>query len=231
MRRTRTQPSLLEVIPSAQISCWTISTSQTKERWHIDSSYSSLLTCGVECTSFYEAKGIDGFVRFLSNYEDLRSAAPSQARVSGQKETITMISSEHSKSDKEAVYSWLREFNHEQNGEFMRSLEEGANLEFFLVARNLSDEIVGGLEGVTQHLWLRINLMAVAPASRSQGIGTELVRAAEKMALEKGCRHAYVDTMSYQAVGFYERLGFVETGRLENWDSQGHDKFFFVKEL
>ena len=44
---------------------------------------------------------------------------------------------EIAESEKESVYLWLRDYNHERNGDFMRSLEiEGTEIPLFLTVRN-----------------------------------------------------------------------------------------------
>lgn len=135
-------------------------------------------------------------------------------------------------SEKETVYSWLKDFNHEENGEFMRSLEvEGTEIPIFLCVRDESGDIAGGLQGLMLHKWLKIDIMAVKPAIRRKGLGTNLVHRAEAIAIERGCKYAYVDTMSYQAPGFYEQLGYKIVGRIPDWDSHGHEKLYFTKTL
>jgi ribosomal protein S18 acetylase RimI-like enzyme len=83
----------------------------------------------------------------------------------------------------------------------------------------------------TQLSWLRISIMAVSPAWRSQGIGAALLAEAERDAIVRGCRHAYVDTMDYQAPGFYEAHGFEIAGKIPDWDSNGHAKIYLSKRL
>lgn len=133
--------------------------------------------------------------------------------------------------DREAVCTWLREYNHEENGPFMRLLDEGADHGFLLCAQLEDGRMVGGLLGTTLLSWIRIDLMAVSPDSRRCGIGRQLVAAAEAHGAAAGCRFSYVDSMSHQAPGFYEKLGYLEVGRLPDWDSHGHDKVFFMREL
>ena len=135
-------------------------------------------------------------------------------------------------AEKEAVYSWLKDYNHERNGDFMRSLEvTGTEIPLFLSARDEAGKVIGGLEGLMIHKWLRIQIMAVDPDHRRNGLGTDLVHRAEELAVQQGCRHAFVDTMSYQAPGFYERLGYRVAGQIPDWDSHGHDKLYFTKDL
>lgn len=134
-------------------------------------------------------------------------------------------------ADKEAVYSWLREYNHTENRGFMQARENGSEKSFFLIARNSEGSIVGGLEGSTFLHWLRIDIMAVNPPDRGYGIGKQLMQRAEELGTSERCRYSYVDTMSYQAPYFYRMLGYEQAGLLPDWDSHGHDKYFFVKAL
>ena len=90
---------------------------------------------------------------------------------------------------------------------------------------------MGGLIGETQFLWLKISVMAVAEHSRRRGIGRRLIELAETEARDRCCRYAYVDTLDYQAPEFYRKLGYQLAGKLENWDSHGHAKCFFTKQL
>jgi GNAT superfamily N-acetyltransferase len=78
-----------------------------------------------------------------------------------------------------------------------------------------SEELIGGLWG--RSLWgsLFIDIMFVPEALRGTGVGTSLMRQAEKEAIRRGCRDIWTDTYAFQARPFYERLGFVVFGRLD----------------
>jgi GNAT superfamily N-acetyltransferase len=133
----------------------------------------------------------------------------------------------------EAVNSELRQFNQAVNPHFYKALSQPGNeakaLNIFVYDQE--GQICGGLFAETLFLWLKISIMAVREDLRGQGIGTELMAIAEAEAWKRGCKHAYVDTMDYQAPNFYLRLGYRVAGHLENWDSQGHSKFYLVKQL
>lgn len=140
------------------------------------------------------------------------------------------IETDASQPEQDQVLGWLREFNGIENGEYMRSLSDGAEQPLILVARQ-ANQVVGGLFAVTVHKWLKINLMAVQEHYRRKSVGRSLVQQAELIGHQRGCEFAYVDTMSYQAPEFYAGLGYVQCGCLENWDSHGHDKLFFSKSI
>ena len=82
---------------------------------------------------------------------------------------------------------------------------------------------VGGLLGETIMSWLKVRFLAVREDARGRGVGRQLLAAAEREAIARGCKYAYLDTMSYQAGPFYEKLGYALCGRLADWDSHGHD--------
>jgi GNAT superfamily N-acetyltransferase len=133
----------------------------------------------------------------------------------------------------EAVYAELRTCNQLQNPVFWSRREEPENAPRALnvLAFDADGKVVGGIFAETQFSWLKISIMAVREALRGQGIGAELVRHAEEEAARRGCKYAFVDTMSYQAPGFYQRLGYQVAGQVEDWDSHGHAKFYLTRQL
>jgi GNAT superfamily N-acetyltransferase len=88
--------------------------------------------------------------------------------------------------------------------------------------------ITGGLWGTTLFDWLHIGLLVVPDHRRGRGIGTALVLAAETEARRRGCRGAHVDTFSFQAVRFYEKLGYTRFGVLKDYPP-GHSQIYFCK--
>jgi GNAT superfamily N-acetyltransferase len=93
-----------------------------------------------------------------------------------------------------------------------------------------SGATLGGLWGRTAWRWLFVELLFVPEAMRRGGVGRELMRRAEAEALERGCHAAWLDTFSFQARGFYEKLGYSLFGRLDDYPP-GHSRFFMRKEL
>ena len=58
--------------------------------------------------------------------------------------------------------------------------------------------------------------LAVAAPVRGRGFGKELMKRAETYAVKRGCTDAFLDTFSFQARPFYEKLGYRVFGTLEN---------------
>jgi GNAT superfamily N-acetyltransferase len=75
--------------------------------------------------------------------------------------------------------------------------------------------IVAGLAGETYSGWLFIRYLWVSDALRGKGVGRELMVAAERRAAGRGCHSAWVDTFSFQAPGFYQKLGYEPFGELD----------------
>jgi GNAT superfamily N-acetyltransferase len=97
-----------------------------------------------------------------------------------------------------------------------------------LFARDPSAGIVGGLLGYTHWRWLFVENLWVADSLRRSGVGRKLMQAAEDEANRRGCQHAYLDTFDFQALGFYQKLGYELFGQLEDYPP-GHTKYFLQK--
>lgn len=98
------------------------------------------------------------------------------------------------------------------------------------VLRNADGGIAGGLIGAVQWGWLRIEILAVAEPLRGGGWGRRLMEAAERAAAELGCHSSWVDTFSFQAPEFYQRLGYRVFGELPDYPL-GQTRFFLAKRL
>ena len=93
-----------------------------------------------------------------------------------------------------------------------------------------SGEIVGGLWGSTSFRQLFIELIFIPEALRCGGIGRQMLRQAEDEAVRRGCVGVWLDTFSFQARGFYERLGYTVFGTIDDYPP-GHSRFFLKKQL
>jgi ribosomal protein S18 acetylase RimI-like enzyme len=72
-------------------------------------------------------------------------------------------------------------------------------------------------------LWVRHDL-------RGRGYGKRLLQAAEAEAVKRGCRHALLDTMSFQAPEIYERQGYGVYGVLDDFPGE-HQRRYYRKDL
>jgi GNAT superfamily N-acetyltransferase len=134
------------------------------------------------------------------------------------------IDSEPDPADRELLDSELGAFNDAIAGPANRS-------RLAVLLRETEDgPVLGGLIGRIGRGWLFIELLALPQAARKQGIGTRMMAMAEAAAVAKGCRGIWLDTFSWQAQPFYERLGYTALGRIEQYPGR-HSRTLLAKRL
>lgn len=126
--------------------------------------------------------------------------------------------------EREAILSPLRAYNLSHTGDM--AFETVG----ILLRDPVSQEVVGGLYGKISYGWLFIELLSIPDSMRTQGTGTRLMRAAEDLARKSQCVGIWLDTFSFQAPGFYRKLGFSEFGHIADYP-MGHHRHFFQKRL
>ena len=127
-----------------------------------------------------------------------------------------------SAADEEFVIAQTRAYNRRFTVRDFRSL--------CVFARGEDGSIVGGLTGKTYWQYLEVSFLWVSEAQRGRGYAMQLMAAAEEEAVRRGCRHALVDTFSFQAPGFYRRAGYEEFGRLAGFSGE-HERHYLHKAL
>lgn len=136
---------------------------------------------------------------------------------------ITMVHNP-SHADLDAVRRGLMDFNRHH-----MDIRKMLPLAFFIEGEN--GEKLAGLTGSLSGHWLRIDLLWVSDALRGQGVGTRLIAAAEAEARSRECLYAQVDTASFQARPFYEKLGFSVGWTLDDYPQPGMQRFYLTKHL
>jgi len=122
-----------------------------------------------------------------------------------------------------AIGGGIQNYNAQQAGD-----DQGKTLCFLLYAPD--QEIAGGLIGATYWDWLYINLMWIREDLRGRGYGHSLLMLAEQEARQRGAKHVYLDTFSFQAPDFYKKHGYQVFGELQDFPP-GHQRYFLTKEL
>jgi GNAT superfamily N-acetyltransferase len=138
--------------------------------------------------------------------------------------TITLTDTPDPRS-RHAILAPLVRFNGQQAGrpEDHRPLA-------MLLSHPDTGEVIGGLWGETMYSHLHVDLLFIPEPLRRTGIGRRLMGDAEAEAILRGCGGAWLDTFSFQARGFYERLGYALFGTIEDYPP-GHRRFFMKKDL
>lgn len=96
------------------------------------------------------------------------------------------------------------------------------------VLAHSGDQLVGGLLGFTSWNWLFIKQLWIDETFRGRGLGRQLIAAAEAEAVRRGCAHVHCDTFGFQALPFYQKLGFEIFGQLADYPP-GHTRYFLQK--
>ena len=122
------------------------------------------------------------------------------------------------------LFENIRVFNNHTSG-----LPRGR---FFAVeVRDPADDSLAG--GLSATLWgqaLQLSILWLREDLRGLGLGAELLTRAEDYARQQGATVAYLDTLSFQARPFYERMGYTVFGTVADV-APGIDHFFLSKRL
>jgi GNAT superfamily N-acetyltransferase len=128
-----------------------------------------------------------------------------------------------SSEDTRFIHDRLRDYN-------LLHAENDNHQPLVVFLREANGSLVGGLLGGTYWGWLHVDILWIHEKLRHQGYGHRLLAAAEQEARRRGCHHAHLDTMSFQALPFYEQQGYTIFGELNDIPT-GHSRYFLKKEL
>lgn len=133
------------------------------------------------------------------------------------------VDHEHEQAD--VIIEGLRDFNSPYLG-------NQKSTHFAVYLKDEKGEVVGGI-----FAWMRpgiellcIDRLWISEPVRKKGYGKQLMLAAEAEGKKHGCTHAQVDTLSFQAEPFYQKLGYERIGVVEKLYGE-HDSIFMRKNL
>jgi GNAT superfamily N-acetyltransferase len=121
------------------------------------------------------------------------------------------------------LWRGLARFNQKTAGPYRYSRD-------VLTARSATGTILGGL--ILQSWWKEsyIELLWLSERARRHGLGSELIAQAERRARRRGSRIIHLNTYSFQAPRFYEKLGYRAFGRMSG-SPKGESRHFYIKLL
>lgn len=117
----------------------------------------------------------------------------------------------------------IYEFNSKATGCFDGMLLAGC-------VRSDTGEVIAGFNGHTWAGCCELSHVWVHEQYRGRGLGAQLLRAAEAEAIVRGCVQVVLATHSFQAPGFYERMGYERKYTIEG-NPKGHADIIYVKVL
>ena len=125
--------------------------------------------------------------------------------------------------DFRTVLDGVRTFNRAQTGH-----DRPQPVAYFL--RDEAGQIVGGVQGSIWGRSVHIDGLWVDEKYRGQDYGSKLMKAIEDYAQSHAHPLVYLETASFQALPFYEGLGYEIFGELPEI-TPGHTLYFLMKEL
>ncbi|MFN2274460.1 MAG: GNAT family N-acetyltransferase [Anaerolineales bacterium] len=125
-----------------------------------------------------------------------------------------------------AIDQGLLEFNLEHLGEDMIANDHRV----LVKAEDGEGNLIGGVHGEMFWDWLHVKTLWVSKDYRGQGIGSELLRRIEQAALDHGFKACHLETISFQALDFYRKLGYEVFGELRGKPA-GSTWYFMKKDL
>jgi len=136
------------------------------------------------------------------------------------------LTDQASEEDRGFIHHQLKAFNASVSGHH-RALRGSGPTPLDVFIRDSQDRIWGGLTASTYWDWLEIDDLWLDESLRGLGYGRKLLTMAEAEAKARGCSHAFLQTFSFQARGFYEKLGYREVGCLDDYPPG--QKFFWMR--
>lgn len=130
------------------------------------------------------------------------------------------IVSELSDETLRKIENGLREFN------LSKTTEE--NIPINVILKSNDDNVIGGLQGNHNSLWLYINALWVDSAYRGQGYGKRMMLEVENEAIKRGVGNSFLQTI--HSLGFYKKLGYEIFAVIEDCP-KGFNMYYLKKKL
>jgi ribosomal protein S18 acetylase RimI-like enzyme len=121
-----------------------------------------------------------------------------------------------------ALQSLLREYNTAQAG-------DGNVKPLRIFIQDDEGQVLGGLSGWSCWGWLHIDTLTLHESLRRLGYGTRLMMMMEEEARKRECTGIYLETYSFQALPFYQKLGYTLFGELDQFPRE--HKLYFLKKI
>ena len=122
----------------------------------------------------------------------------------------------------EALKAGLNQYNESFTGELLK-------VKVSSFVKDPSGKVLGGILGEIKWGWLSIEGLWVDENIRNDGWGKKLLITLEQYALSKGISNFRLETTTFQALGFYSKLGYKVYGELPDMPP-GHKSYFLQKQ-
>ncbi|OED40742.1 hypothetical protein AB833_11870 [Chromatiales bacterium (ex Bugula neritina AB1)] len=93
---------------------------------------------------------------------------------------------------------------------------------YTVAVKDSAGGLIGGAECVSAWQWMMVENVYVVEQHRKNGVGTRLMSMVESEARNRQCTGICLDTFTFQARGFYEKLGYEIFGELPDFPAGVH---------
>lgn len=133
---------------------------------------------------------------------------------------------ESTKEDEQIV--WKGIIKH--NSEVITLKESVPEIPVNRVMKDDKGNIIGGINCILNYCWntMYIDMLWIDEKYREKGYASELLKRIEIIAKEKQCTLIHLETMEFQAKGFYLKNGYEIFGELDNVPD-GHRRYYMRK--
>ena len=129
--------------------------------------------------------------------------------------------------DEELIYGKLTEINHAVVPPCEGTEEE----ELVFKIENGEGTVIAGCNvGINNWQFAILDILWVDEKYRGQGLGSALIREAEKAARERNCYAMLLGTYDFQALPLYKKHGYMLCATIKDWP-KGHENYTLMKRL
>ncbi|MDM5337435.1 GNAT family N-acetyltransferase [Fictibacillus enclensis] len=137
------------------------------------------------------------------------------------------ITQQWNQEDSEYIRSKLIEFNLANVPDDLKHPVKNVS---FMV-RDDEGNIWGGITGKIAWRQLYVDFLWLDESLRGKRYGEELLKRAEDVAREHNCSQIQLNTLSFQAPGFYQKYGFEVAGIIDGFPGPDQKQYYMVKKL
>jgi GNAT superfamily N-acetyltransferase len=141
-----------------------------------------------------------------------------------------VVESEKNEEFSSFLHRNIRTYNDTRSKHHMEKRNPGSVQYFSIILYDEKNEWIGGLYAEMVWNWVEIKDFWLREEYRRKGIGTSVLKEAEKIALSKGCGKIFLSTFDFQGKAFYQRNGYEVVGVLEEYPP-GSAYYWMTKKL
>ena len=126
------------------------------------------------------------------------------------------------KSDVMTLQNMIRKYN-------KQNFETANRTDFAIYIKDDSENVMGGISGEIFGNWMDIEYLVIHESLRRNGLGRDLLKKAEDLAIRSNCKNIFLYTFDFQGKDFYPKFGFKEVYVKRQYPLTGTEQFFVKK--